>query len=452
MHNNRKEKLIKFLFTGNRFKSSLLSVLLVIALLFVPLTGCSGAHDTEDTESSFSSEINSNSESETVSESEQDPTNETESETETESDKDTEVAQTPDTDTQKPDTVTKPSDNTDNNNGSSNTENNNTDNSNTGNNNTNNNNSNTGNNNTNNNNGNTGNNNTDNNNSNTGNNNNITGTDLNTPGISLSDIPAYSKDYYIVLNNNTPHFSTQNLATTSYEYYSELDSLGRCGVAYACLGQDLMPTGDRGSISSVKPSGWHSTSYGCVPGSSLYNRSHLIAWSLAGEDANKQNLITGTQHMNQIEMTKFEDMVRDYIKETGNHVLYRVTPFFDGKNLVATGVQMEAWSIEDQGEAICFNVFIYNVQDGIEIDYATGDSRETNTGSSEENTTPDTAKYMVNKNNGKIHKIDCSSVQATAEKNRVFFDTYEEALAYSKSIQSDDSKRFCGNCHPEEGH
>lgn len=283
-----------------------------------------------------------------------------------------------------------------------------------------------------------------------------TSSDLNTPGISLSDIPAYSSDYYIVLNNNIPHFSTTNLTTESYEFYSELDSLGRCGVAYACLGKDLMPADgeSRGSISSVKPTGWHTTSYSCVPGSSLYNRSHLIAWSLANENANKKNLITGTEHLNQKEMTKFEEMVRDYIKETGNHVMYRVTPYFDGQNLIATGVQMEAWSVEDNGEDICFNVFIYNVQDGIYIDYATGESYEINPPASETesdsgsgSTSDGDAIYMVNKNNGKIHKITCGSVTQTAEKNRVFFSTWEEALAYSIEIDSSKSKIECGNCH-----
>lgn len=202
------------------------------------------------------------------------------------------------------------------------------------------------------------------------------GTDMDTPGISIADIPEYSNEYTIVLNDNIPHFVTNNLKAESYEYYSPLDELERCGVAHACLGQDLLPTEERGSISHVKPSGWHTTKYDSVPGKSLYNRSHLIAWSLAGENANELNLITGTQHMNQIEMQVYETLVLDYIKETGNHVMYRVTPFYEGNNLVCTGVQMEAWSVEDNGEDICFNVFIYNVQDGIYIDYATGESHE----------------------------------------------------------------------------
>ena len=411
--------------------NSVLSLFLLITLLCAPLTGCSGSQDTNDSQNPTQTETESNVESESDSESEQGSSSETESGTEattgSETDKPTGDTQNPDGNTEKPSESTqKPSGSTENP-GSSTQEP------------------------------------VDNPqqpDNNTGNN----GTDLNTPGISLSEIPAYTTKDYITLNNGIPHFATTNLGTTSYEYYSELDSLGRCGVAYACLGQDLMPTGDRGSISSIKPTGWHSTNYSCVPGSSLYNRSHLIAWSLAGENANKLNLITGTEHLNQKVMTKFEDQVRDYIKETGKHVLYRVTPFFEGNNLVATGVQMEAWSIEDKGESICFNVFIYNIQDGIIIDYATGESREVNpsSGGSTDNPdnsgsadNPDTSGYqfMVNKSNGKIHKITCSSVTSTSEANRVFFYTYEEAEAYSLSIKPGADKINCGTCHAyEENH
>ena len=271
--------------------------------------------------------------------------------------------------------------------------------------------------------------------------------DMNTPGISLSDIPAFSKDYYIVLNNNIPYFSTENLKANAYEYYSDLDALGRCGVAHACLGRELLPSDDREGISNVSPSGWHTTQYGSVPGASLYNRSHLIAHSLAGENDNEKNLISGTQHLNQREMTKFEDMVLDMIKEIGVHVMYRVTPFFEGNNLIATGVQMEAWSVEDNGESICFNVFIYNVQDNISIDYATGESYEINP-----TIIPDWAQYMVHKSKGKIHEITCSSVTATGANNRVFFATYEEALAYSESVKPSKADIECGNCHAYSEH
>lgn len=192
--------------------------------------------------------------------------------------------------------------------------------------------------------------------------------------ISISDIPEYSGEDYIILNNNIPNFSESDLTTTSFEEYSPLDSLGRCGVAYANIGTDIMPTEKRESISSVKPSGWQSVKYDIVEGKYLYNRSHLIGYQLTAENANDRNLITGTRYFNATLMLPYENMVADYIKETNNHVLYRVTPIFEGNNLVATGVQMEAKSVEDNGEGIEFNVFVYNVQPGITIDYATGNS------------------------------------------------------------------------------
>ena len=190
----------------------------------------------------------------------------------------------------------------------------------------------------------------------------------------ISDIPEYSGEDYIILNNNVPNFSESDLTTTSFEEYSPLDSLGRCGVAYANVGTDIMPTEKRESISSVKPSGWQSVKYDIVEGKYLYNRSHLIGYQLTAENANARNLITGTRYFNATLMLPYENMVADYIKETNNHVLYRVTPLFEGNNLVATGVQMEAKSVEDNGEGIEFNVFVYNVQPGITIDYATGNN------------------------------------------------------------------------------
>ncbi len=192
--------------------------------------------------------------------------------------------------------------------------------------------------------------------------------------ISISDIPEYSGEDYIILNNNVPNFSESDLTTTSFEEYSPLDSLGRCGVAYSNIGTDIMPTEKRESISSVKPSGWQSVKYDIVEGKYLYNRSHLIGYQLTAENANDRNLITGTRYFNATLMLPYENMVADYIKETNNHVLYKVTPVFEGNNLVATGVQMEAKSVEDNGEGIEFNVFVYNVQPGITIDYATGNS------------------------------------------------------------------------------
>jgi len=192
---------------------------------------------------------------------------------------------------------------------------------------------------------------------------------------SIEEIPAWSGEAYVAVNGNTPFFLEEEYTTESYEYYSELDELGRCGMTMACIGTDIMPTEDRGNIGSVKPSGWQSVKYDIVDGKYLYNRCHLIGFQLAGENANKRNLITGTRFLNIEGMLPFEDMVADYVKETENHVLYRVTPIFNGDDLVAEGVLLEGWSVEDQGESICFCVYAYNAQPGIVIDYATGDSR-----------------------------------------------------------------------------
>ena len=189
-------------------------------------------------------------------------------------------------------------------------------------------------------------------------------------------IPEFSGEPYVAINGNIPFFVEEEYTTESYEYYSELDTLGRCGVTEACIGIDIMPTEDRGNIGSVKPSGWQSVKYDIVDGKYLYNRCHLIGFQLAGENANKRNLITGTRYLNIEGMLPFEDMVADYVKETENHVLYRVTPIFNGDDLVAEGVLMEGWSVEDEGDGICFCIYAYNAQPGIVIDYATGNSRE----------------------------------------------------------------------------
>ena len=188
-------------------------------------------------------------------------------------------------------------------------------------------------------------------------------------------LSVYSGAPYVVLNQNIPNFTTADLTTKSFEYYSELDALGRCGMTFACIGQDIMPTEERGAIGQVKPTGWHTVKYDIVDGKYLYNRCHLIGFQLTGENANVCNLITGTRSMNMDGMLPFENMVADYVKETGNHVLYRVIPIFEGTELLARGVTIEAYSVEDDGEGICFNVFVYNVQPGIEIDYATGASK-----------------------------------------------------------------------------
>lgn len=191
----------------------------------------------------------------------------------------------------------------------------------------------------------------------------------------LSQIPSYTGNPYTIVNDNEPEFDKGDFTTEAFEKYSDLDDLGRCGVAYANICKELMPTEKRGKIGMIKPSGWHTVKYPeIIKDRYLYNRCHLIGFQLAGENANEKNLITGTRYLNVDGMLPFEDEVADYVKETGNHVLYRVTPVFDGDNLVASGVQMEAESVEDSGEGVKFNVYCYNVQPGIGIDYATGDS------------------------------------------------------------------------------
>ena len=180
---------------------------------------------------------------------------------------------------------------------------------------------------------------------------------------------------YTVLNNNIPEFSENEITTTAFEEYSELDDLGRCGVAFACIGEEIMPTEERGAIGQIKPSGWQKAKYDIVDGKYLYNRCHLIGYQLSGENANEKNLITGTRYMNVDGMLPFENKVADYIKETKNHVMYRVTPIFEGNNLLAKGVQMEAFSVEDKGKGIEFCVFCFNVQPGVEINFSNGESK-----------------------------------------------------------------------------
>ena len=191
----------------------------------------------------------------------------------------------------------------------------------------------------------------------------------------LSDVPEFDGETaYVILNDNIPLFEEEELLTEAYEYYSPLDALGRCGVTIACVCTETMPTEPRGEIGSVKPSGWHTVKYDIVSGKYLYNRCHLIGYQLTAENANVSNLITGTRFLNIEGNLVFENMVADYVKETGNHVMYRVTPIFEGDNLVASGVVMEGYSVEDNGEGICYNVYCYNAQPGIYIDYATGES------------------------------------------------------------------------------
>lgn len=294
-----------------------------------------------------------------------------------------------------------------------------------------------------------------------GGNNSASGTDSAT----LESIPEYSGDAYITLDDNIPDFDKEDYSERAFEHYSKLDSLGRCGVAYANIGQELMPTEERESIGPVRPTGWHTVKYNCVDGKYLYNRCHLIGFQLSGENANEKNLITGTRYMNVEGMLPFENEVADYVNETNHHVLYRVTPIYEGDDLVAKGVQMEAYSVEDDGEGVCFNVFVYNNQPGIEIDYATGESslegKTSDKSNSEEsksnakqkmdsqtdsanqsgtkkavkqqnnaaenNTSETSQEYILNTNTHKFHLPSCSSVGDMKTGNKeTFVGTREE--------------------------
>lgn len=285
-------------------------------------------------------------------------------------------------------------------------------------------------------------------------------------------LPAYSKSASIKLNNNTPYFTEDEIAvaaSSSYEAYSPLDSLGRCGITQASLSLDTMPTEERGEIGSVKPSGWHTVKYDGIDGNYLYNRCHLIGYQLSGENSNTRNLITGTRYMNVEGMLPYENKTADYIKSTGNHVLYRVIPIFEGDNLLASGVTMEAYSIEDAGKGLSFCVYCYNVQPGITINYVNGDSTGpaftgSTTGSTTGNTTDSktesktesteqsstfkqnngneiSSTYILNTNTRKFHRPDCSSVKKMKDKNKAeFTGTREEAIAAGYDP--------CGNCNP----
>ena len=253
----------------------------------------------------------------------------------------------------------------------------------------------------------------------------------------IESIPAYHGEPYVVLNDNQPDFDLDDFTMESFESYSDLDYLGRCGVAYANIGLDLMPTEDRESIYEVKPTGWQSVRYDFVDGESLYNRCHLIAFQLAGENANERNLITGTRYMNTEGMLFFEEMVGDYVRDTGNHVLYRVTPIFEGTNLVASGVQMEAISVEDEGEGICFNIYAYNVQPGVTIDYATGDNRLDE--SAFENS--ETRQYVLNTGSHKFHLPSCTGARDMKAENRQEYTGTREILIMQ-------GYKPCGNCNP----
>ena len=245
---------------------------------------------------------------------------------------------------------------------------------------------------------------------------------------SVMTVPTFSGDPYVVINNNQPEFTEDDYTQESYEYYAPLDKQNRCTLAIACVGYDLMPTEDRGSISSVTPSGWIQAQYDVVDGKNLYNRCHLIGFQLTGENANEKNLITGTRYLNVEGMLPFENMIADYIKETRNHVLYRVTPVYDGVNLVARGVQLEALSMEDSGEGICFNVYVYNNQPGVVIDYATGNSYLEDIPEKETQAPAAEGSYVLNTGSMKFHVDACQQADKISEKNKDTFVGARQAL------------------------
>ena len=292
----------------------------------------------------------------------------------------------------------------------------------------------------------------------------------------LADVPAYSGQPYVAVNGNVPYFTEDDLTAVSFERYSDLDSLGRCGVAYASVSTDTMPTEKRGSIGEVKPTGWINAKYDFVDGKYLYNRCHLIGYQLTAENANEKNLITGTRYLNVQGMLPFENLTADYVKETGNHVMYRVTPIFEGDNLVASGVLMEAKSVEDEGDGVLFCVYVYNVQPGVTIDYATGKSElaeDGNTGSSSSGSTAGSGKttgssnvgnnslgasgssgksntsasgtesgtYILNTKTMKFHRPDCDSVKSIKAENREEYTGEREKLI-------NEGYEACKSCKP----
>lgn len=256
---------------------------------------------------------------------------------------------------------------------------------------------------------------------------------------SIAAVEEYSSSPYAVINDNEPNFDLSEYSS-SFETYSELDRYGRCGVAFANISKDLMPTQERGAIGSIKPTGWHTVKYDCVDGKYLYNRCHLIGYQLTAENANERNLITGTRYLNVDGMLQFENRVAEYINSSGNHVLYRVTPDFRNTELVARGVQIEAESLEDNGEGIKFNVYCYNVQPNIEIDYQTGESKYIG----EETTFDENDKqsYIVNTKTKKFHSPDCSEVNNIKESNKKNYLGYKQNLI-------DNGYSPCAKCNPQ---
>jgi len=270
------------------------------------------------------------------------------------------------------------------------------------------------------------------------------------PDITIENIPEFDgKSPFVEINGNIPFFDGES-TDGSYEKYSDLDKLGRCGSAIACVGRDIMPTEERGSIGQIKPSGWHTIKYDIVDGKYLYNRCHLIGYQLTGENANEKNLITGTRYMNVVGMLKFENMVADYVAETNCHVLYRVTPIFEDSNLVASGVLIEARSVEDMGEGIEFCVYVYNCQPGITINYSNGESalsgeplpddnagKNGDTGADQ----PEITVYILNTSSKKYHRESCTYAERIKEENRDIFEGDVTELI-------DQGYEACGTCKP----
>ena len=257
-----------------------------------------------------------------------------------------------------------------------------------------------------------------------------------------------TNEAYTVINNNVPQFAYNEVTTTAFETYSELDDLGRCGEAFACIGEEIMPTEERGAIGQIKPSGWQMAKYDIVDGKYLYNRCHLIGYQLSGENANEKNLITGTRYMNVDGMLPFENMVADYIKETKNHVMYRVTPIYEDDNLLAKGVQMEAFSVEDNGKGVSFNVFVKNIQPGVKINYLDGTSQLESESISDkrheqekQNAQNKDTIYILNTNTMKFHNKNCSSVKDIKPNNKEIFNGLKTWLI-------DNGFSPCGVCNP----
>lgn len=275
------------------------------------------------------------------------------------------------------------------------------------------------------------------------------------PKFTSGEIPAYKGNPSVEINDNKPFFTYSEIISESYEYYSDLDSLGRCGYTAASIGKDLMPTEERGSIGMVKPSGWHTVKYDIVDGKYLYNRCHLIGYQLTGENANVNNLITGTRYMNVEGMLPYEETVSDYIKDTGNHVMYRSTPIFKGSDLLARGVLLEGYSVEDKGKGIDFCVFCYNVQPGVSINYSTGDSSligkaivTTATSSATKQTTESTtshqqknADYILNKSTKKFHRTNCAEAEKIKASNKEYYKGGRQTLI-------DEGYSPCKRCNP----